>query len=214
MAEPQSNNPFRRSMSPPQGSMHQLSTLSPQESLTAPALSKTHSASTSIPEEPELEAASGTYPPNLQFSNPPGTTITPYPTTLTRTTTSSSTSSTSPMPSPIAAAPPVITDPPKAHDGSIVITIHPTSSASSVPPTQSAYNPPRNSISAHPHPRQSIQVDGGASQCAVWPARRYLQKQVSKDKRLWIAIKVLLVLVFVGGAVAIGLGISKTVNKG
>lgn len=94
----------------------------------------------------------------------------------------------------------------KDKDGAdkVVITIHPTTSTSTV--QQHEYPMPIRT-NTHPHPRQSMSAD--AKPCQVWPARRFMQKQVMQKKTKWIIIKVVLALIFVIGAVAIGLGISK-----
>lgn len=48
----------------------------------------------------------------------------------------------------------------------------------------------------------------------MWPARRWMQKSRLKNKRVRIALKVLIALIIIVGAVAVGLGISRAVRAG
>ncbi|CAZ83542.1 unnamed protein product [Tuber melanosporum] len=184
MVEPQSNNPYRRSMSPQPPAPPAPAAL--PESTNSPAhpapLQKSYSATTTIAEEPELEDAEG------QARAPafPAVNVDP------------------------GASPVSVPHGPKSVDkstsDSIVITIHPTSSTCTV------QNPPeypmsRPSMSTHPHPRLSLSCEEGKP-CNAWPARRFLQKQVMRNKTKWIIIKVVCAVLFVVGAVAVGLGIS------
>lgn len=182
MVEVQSNNPYRRSMSPPQpppaaaGQQYQLSAYgssSPTESGSPqpPPLAKFPSATTTIAEEPEPESDY-----HRQGHSR-------------------------------ASTPTVIVkgcDDKDADGPEVVITIHQTVSTSTV--QQPEYPMPIRT-NTHPHPRQSMSAD--TKPCDVWPARRFIQKRLKQKKTKWIIIKVTLALIFVIGAVAIGLGISR-----
>lgn len=184
MVEAQSNNPYRRSMSPPQppppaaGQQYQLSSYgssSPTESGSPqpPPLVKFPSSTTTIAEEPEPEHESDYH----QHGHPR------------------------------ALSPTILvkgSDDKEVDSPEVVITIHQTLSTSTV--QQPEYPMPIRT-NTHPHPRQSMSAD--AKPCDVWPARRFMQKRLMQKKTKWIIIKVSLALVFVIGAVAIGLGISR-----
>jgi len=190
MVEPQSNNPYRRSMSPQPPALPAPAALPESTNLSAhPApLQKSYSTTTTIAEEPELEDAEGQTPAPT------------YPAVNTDHST------------PTVSIPQGPKSVDKSTSDSIVITIHPTSSTCTVQ-NPAEYPMPRPSMSTHPHPRLSLSCEEGRP-CNAWPARRFLQKQVMRNKTKWIIIKVVCAVLFVVGAVAIGLGISHaTKNK-
>ncbi|PWW76294.1 hypothetical protein C7212DRAFT_352325 [Tuber magnatum] len=188
MVEPQSNNPYRRSMSPqlpapPAPAALPESTNSSAHPAHPAPLQKSYSTTTTIAEEPELEDAEGRA---RAPTNPPA------------------------IPAVSLPHGPKSVD--KSTSDSIVITIHPTSSTCTVQ-NSAEYPMPRPSLSTHPHPRLSLSCEEGKP-CNAWPARRFLQKQVMRNKTKWIIIKVVCAVIFVVGAVAVGLGISHaTKNK-
>ncbi|CUS12589.1 unnamed protein product [Tuber aestivum] len=185
MVEPQSNNPYRRSMSPQPPAPPAPAVLPETTNLSAhPApLQKSYSTTTTIAEEPESEDAGGRA---RAPTNPPVI--------------------------PTVSLPHASKSADKSTSDSIVITIHPTSSTCTVQ-NPAEYPMPRTSLSTHPHPRHSLSCEEGKP-CNAWPARRFLQKQVMRNKTKWIIIKVVCAVLFVVGAVAVGLGISHaTKNK-
>ena len=81
--------------------------------------------------------------------------------------------------------------------------------------------------SPSPRIRQSLDPARSVHSCTVWPARRQLlekhiamkksegcspMRNLSKKQRLWV--KILIALLIVGGAIAIGVGVSKAVGAG
>jgi len=78
----------------------------------------------------------------------------------------------------------------------IFITIEPGSSAS------------LDRTDSGPQHRFSVEC---CEDSTMWPARRIMQKARLRDKRVRIGLKVLLAVIIVAGAIAIGLGIRKAV---
>jgi hypothetical protein len=100
---------------------------------------------------------------------------------------------------------------PKVDD--VVITIHKTVSQTSVPQQPSpCADPSRRSMGAGGD-RRSLRCSMQIDECAMWPARREMQKEHARKKRLWIYFKIIAAIIIVGGAVAVGLGISTAVRN-
>jgi hypothetical protein len=100
---------------------------------------------------------------------------------------------------------------PICKDKEVIITVHDTTPASvqqQQQPASVAVKTARNSTDRRSM-RCSMQVD----ESGMWPARRLLQKEEADRKRLWMWGKILIGVLIIGVAVAVGLGISKAVSK-
>ncbi|KAI5838998.1 hypothetical protein DFP73DRAFT_243952 [Morchella snyderi] len=201
MVEAQSNNPYRRSMSPPQlsppaaGQQQQHN----HQQYQLSSYSSTDSGSNSPPPPPP-HSHSPPPPPLVKFPSST-TTIAEEP----ENELDAQSHVRSPTPTIVVKA---CEDKERDASDKVVITIHPTDSTNSVPQHKEYPMPIRTNT--HPHPRQSMNE---LEACSVWPARRFMQKQVMQKKTKWIIIKVICALIFVVGAVAIGLGISKAAGS-
>ncbi|KAH0605227.1 uncharacterized protein H6S33_005209 [Morchella sextelata] len=201
MVEVQSNNPYRRSMSPqlpPPAAGQQQQQQHHHQQYQLSSYSSTDSGSSSPSPPPHSHSHSPSPPPLVKFPSST-TTIAEEP----ENELDAQSHVRSPTPTIVVKA---CED--KERDGAdkVFITIHPTGSTNSVPQHKEYPMPVRTNT--HPHPRQSMN-----EACSVWPARRFMQKQVMQKKTKWIIIKVLCALIFVVGAVAIGFGISKAAGS-
>ena len=195
-----SNNPFRYSFGGSESDSHTAQNSQPSQSLCPPSqpLQRTASSTTTIMEEDESE---------IMYTQP---------IIMTRT---NSACEPPPTPPPNGPLPQLPTPLPNAFilDGSknskrlsgngtgdahILITVHSRDSQGSTPPHTAGL------------PTHKMSMDASQQNCNMWPAIRFTQKAKLRGKRRWIAIKVAIAVVIIVGAVAVGLGISKTVNDG
>ncbi|KAA8892684.1 hypothetical protein FN846DRAFT_645025 [Sphaerosporella brunnea] len=188
---PQSNNPFRASMlvvdesqEQQQQQQEQQQVLPPSLTSPAPLLYKTPSTTTTITPEPRVSNESE------DLANA-------------KTATASTTS---------------IPMDPTRKDKEVIITIHDTDSCTLMPaePPSCAIKPSRQSCALNRHStdgRRSMRCSMQVDETGMWPARRMMQKEAANKKRLWMWGKVLIAVLIIGVAVAVGLGISKAVNK-
>lgn len=203
VVEVQSNNPYRRSMSPqlPPPAAGQQQPHHYQQQYHLSSYSTTDSGSTSPSPPPHPHSHSPSPPPLVKFPSST-TTIAEEPENELD---AQHHHVRSPTPTIVVKA---CEDKERDASDKVVITIHPTDSTNSVPQHKEYPMPIRTNT--HPHPRQSMNE---LEACSVWPARRFMQKKVMQKKTKWIIIKVLCALIFVVGAVAIGLGISKAAGS-
>ncbi|KAI5779542.1 hypothetical protein EDC01DRAFT_304769 [Geopyxis carbonaria] len=103
--------------------------------------------------------------------------------------------------------------PPKAKEGDVVITIHDSTSQTSVPVGDALpYTKSPRASMACGGDRRSMRASMQVDQCTMWPARRQNEKANMAKKRRWMWIKIAIALIIIIGAVALGLGITKAVT--